>query len=469
MSVLPAPATRDRLLTGVGLAVSIVATGAIIGRVAVYDPTLILGAAQALLWLLLFVWVFRRGALLKVAPALRRLVMGGLGLRVPIVLAHIAIGFWIFGGQVDFLGYFGNASAASIGMFSGDFRRLEFGEDPDLGGWIVTVLYVPIYLLLGASLFGMFLWSAIVGFTGAFFFLRAFESQFGSGRDTRLLALCLFFYPSVAFWSSLLGKDSWMFFFLGLMTYGLTKMLADPRPANIWPLAVGAWFVTMIRPPIGAVIIIGTVTAFLVASRGWMMRLRGPTMILRPIIFIGFGIVLVLGSYAAVIRPLARYGVFGGEHATPIHGLVALGIERHVGGATDDLEEGAGSAVRKGISVNASMRELLLFLPESLVTFFFRPHIFEAHNVLARMAALDSTLLLLLIMARWRHAVAAVRGFGRHPLIAFALVVTALLSVGLSFESNLGTLVRHRVMVMPFLFLLLAGPREQPPVPTERA
>jgi hypothetical protein len=40
----------------------------------------------------------------------------------------------------------------------------------------------------------------------------------------------------------------------------------------------------------------------------------------------------------------------------------------------------------------------------------------------------------------------------------FCLTVFAVGAVALSFNWNLGTLARHRTMVLPFLLILLAGP-----------
>jgi hypothetical protein len=457
VSVLPAPTGTNRFTVAIGVAGLVVIGGVIIGIVSVYDPSLILGAAQATLWLLFFVWVFRRRILHYMpSTALQALVLGGLAIRVPIVLAHLVVGFLLLGGQVDFMGYFGNASAASLGIFSGDYRRLEMGEDPDVGGWIVTVLYVPVYLLLGSSLFGTFLWSAIIGFMGAFFFLRAFLLHFGGGRHTYILGICLFFYPSVAFWSSLLGKDSWMFCFLGVATYGVAKFIKDPNPMKAGAMIFGTGMALAIRPPIGAIIILGLVVCIILGARRWLAELRGAHVIMRLILFVVVGVAIVVGGYAAVLRPLQRYGVVGEEGGSLVQGAVQTALVRHVGGSA---EEG-GTTTEASLSHDAGVREIVLFFPQALLTFFFRPHIFEAHNALALIAGVDSTLLILLILLRRRSIPIALRTAQRRPLIAFALTVTVLLSMGLCFETNLGTVVRHRIMVMPFLFMLLCAPPE---------
>jgi hypothetical protein len=84
--------------------------------------------------------------------------------------------------------------------------------------------------------------------------------------------------------------------------------------------------------------------------------------------------------------------------------------------------------------------------------------IFEAHHSLALFAAFEATFFLGLIIWRWRSLVAAVRLVFSRPLIGFcALTFVSLVSI-LAVESNFGTIVRHRAMVLPFLLIMLAVP-----------
>jgi hypothetical protein len=435
----------------------IVAAGVVVGRVSTYDPTLILGATLAILWGAVFTGIFRYtiGIHLQ-SRMLRRLVLAGLAVRVPIVVAHLVIGLILLGGQVDFIGYFGNAERAAGRLLQGDFSMLAIPEEHDIGGWLATVMFVPIYLILGPSLVGTFVWSAVIGFLGGFFFLRAYHVSFGEIRDSRFYAACLFFYPAVAFWSSLLGKDSWMFFFLGFSTWGFARFLREPRPANALLFAVGAGFVTVLRTPIGAALCVAAVAATLIASRRWMRHIRGAAAILRPIVFVGLGAVILVGGYSAVLGPLRGYGVIGSDSPSALQGMLNLAVSRHVGMVSDSGSAGTGVRISE-----ATVGEALRFLPEALLTFFFRPHLFEAHNALAMIAATDGTLLALVLLFRLKRLVVAVRLAPRTPLIVFALVACGLFSAGLSFESNLGAIVRHRIMVLPFLFLLLSVPREE--------
>lgn len=460
MSV-PAPLTmslRERVTTRTAQVAGIAGVGTIIGWLCTSDLTFVLGGALALLWTGLFGVLFNRLALSRIpSPALRRIIVAGFAVRLPLALAHLAIGLWLMGGRIDSFGYVGSAAGAFNESLQGDFRRF-IPPAGDLGGWLATVMFVPVYVLLGPSLFGTFLWSSIIGFMGGFLFLRAFQIEFGTGDDTRFLATCLFFYPSVAFWSGLLGKDSLMFFFLGLSTYGLVRSLAEPRLRNAVLLCVGMAFVLVIRTPIGVALAVAAMGAALVSLRGWTRRLGGPATMLRPVAYIVLTGVIVSGTYTVVLGGLARHGVLKGESTSPVQALLNLAVERHVGLSTDPTAGATSLSVR---IVEPTITGALRYLPEALLTFLFRPHIFEAHNTVALAAALDGTLLFALILWRWKHLFAAVRAAPRRPLVVYAIAAFMLFSAGLSFEANLGAIVRHRTMVMPFLFILLSVPRQR--------
>ena len=455
MSVIPRVTASDTVRDRLALGAAVMVAGTLIGWAATWDPTMFAGVGLAFVYGALFVGAFQRTVLARVPSAsLRRLMLAGLALRVPIVLSHIGIGIFLLDRKVDFFSYFGTAAAGGLELLQGEFRRFAIPEAHDIGGWLVTVLIVPVYFLLGGNLFGTFLLSAVIGFLGGVLFLRAYQLEFDSPTDERFFARCLFFYPSLAFWSSLLGKDSWVFFFLGLATYGLARFIERPGGGPALSLCLGTGFMLIIRPPIGAAMCVAIVAAGLIASRDWTNQLRGAAAILKPVAFIVLTTLILGGSYYSVIGPLQKYGIFG-ETASPVQGLLNVAVERHVGLSSDP--SAAGSSLKARIETPTTL-EALKYLPEALLTFLFRPHIFEAHNMLAMVAALDSTGLLLIVLWRFRHLLGVLRHIRTRPLVLFALLCFTLFTAGLSFEANFGAIVRHRIMVMPFLFMLLAVP-----------
>jgi len=305
--------------------------------------------------------------------------------------------------------------------------------------------------MAGPGIAGMFVLSGIIGFLGSYLFLRAFEIEFrfDGGRDKRFLALSLFLLPSLAYWAILLGKDSWIFLFLGWASYAFANLLKRFRLRYLLGLLASVGAITLSRPPVGAVL------AFTVGV-AWLAKRdqRGPAAILRPLrysilpVVIGGIMIAVFSSY------IARYG-FVQEEASLIKGALEVGMYKHVGLSTDAV----GSGLALGIT-EASVGGVLGYIPFGMFTFLFRPLIFEAHNALALAAALESTFFLALVFWRFRNLVAAVKSVFSRPFVAFCAITFSLLTAMLSLESNFGVIVRHRTMVLPFLLILLAVPRK---------
>jgi hypothetical protein len=103
-----------------------------------------------------------------------------------------------------------------------------------------------IYAVTGPSTRCGFVACSWIGFWGLYLFGRAFRiampEQHGRGY-ARLL-----FMPSVVFWTSVIGKEAWTVFSLGLGALGVARTLAGPRRVGI-PLALtGAGLAVLARP-----------------------------------------------------------------------------------------------------------------------------------------------------------------------------------------------------------------------------
>lgn len=97
-------------------------------------------------------------------------------------------------------------------------------------------------------------------------------------------------------------------------------------------------------------------------------------------------------------------------------------------------------------------------LPLVAGSVLFRPHLLEAHNRQALVAAAEGTFLLALSLARVRWAAAALGSSPRQPYVVFVVGTTAALIAYLSRVANFGMLVRQRVAVLPFYVVLLSIP-----------
>jgi hypothetical protein len=101
-------------------------------------------------------------------------------------------------------------------------------------------------------------------------------------------------------------------------------------------------------------------------------------------------------------------------------------------------------------------------LPIAIVTVLFRPHVLEANNAQALIAAAEGTFLLLLSIVRLPSILAAIRSMRRQSYVAFAFFFSGLFIVAFSGVANFGTLARERVQLLPlYLVLLFAVPPER--------
>jgi len=367
-----------------------------------------------------------------------RVMLIGLFIRFGMAFVHLAVGFWFYGGQLDFPGVHSTAVRVGRSLLEG---HLEYPE-------ITRFLSGLFYLMAGPGIVGMFLLSGVIGFLGSYLFLRAFDLEFPYNylRDKRFLALSLFLLPSLAYWTTLLGKDSWFFLFLGWASYAVANLLQRFRLRYLSGLAVSVVVIALSRPPVGAVVALAVGCAWLLKEQ------RGPAATLRPLRLTIYPVILAGIMIGLFSHYLAQYKHVIAD-ASFVEAALKVGEFKHVGLSTD----AGGSSLSVGI-LDSSVGGVLGYIPLGMFTFLFRPLVFEAHNALALAAALESTLFLVLVVLRFRSLVAAMRSVFIRPFVGYCAVTFFLLTGMLSLEGNFGVIVRHRTMVLPFLLILLAVP-----------
>lgn len=428
-----------------------------IGIAAAVIPDVLQGSVLAAFWgALLARWLYQQSVGMQREQWISWIMIVGLLYRIPMVLGHLAIAYWFYGTGLDFVTYFREAVEVGQQMSHGNFERIGLLASDQPGARSMETIFhllALFYFLIGESLVGFFALSGIMGFLGSLLFLKAFETEFPAVREARFLSICLFFFPSLAFWTSLLGKDSWMYFFIGWTTFSAARLSKRYSPWYFLGVLVGLTLVTVIRPPIGIAMAASVGFAALVSVGGRLGEGKSAAM-LRPIAYVCLAL-LMAGLFIGVSSQTRLYDKFG-QDADFVEGLRDFAIDYHIGLRTDR----GGASTVEGLAIDEkSTAAVAQFLPLAVFTFLFRPLVFEAHNAVALLASIDGTLLLMLISWRLRYLGYAVRLLGRSPVVVFCWTAFFLLTLGLSFETNLGVIVRHRTMVLPFLFILLAVPR----------
>lgn len=273
---------------------------------------------------------------------------------------------------------------------------------------------------LGLSLLGGFLVFNIFGTIG----LQAFDACLriatqGKTRNTKNLATLIVFLPSVSFWSSAIGKDS-----LSFMAASLALWASLSLGRRWWLMVFSVTVMLLARPHIAAMMVMAWAFAVLVSSKLSLGKRAS--------------LALVSSIAVAIILPFAlRYAGVGET-------IDAVNLAEYVEQRQSYNTEGGG-----GVDI-ASMS-----LPMKLITYMFRPFIFEVNSAFTLAAAIDNLILLYLFIMGSRSVFFRKKsglGESRSFMLAYSLLTWITLSMT---TANLGIALRQKWMFAPFLIFLL--------------
>jgi hypothetical protein len=267
---------------------------------------------------------------------------------------------------------------------------------------------------------------ALIGLVGVYLFYRA--AVLASGRDRPALLLVLGLFPSILFWSTILGKDPVMLMGVGVYTLGAVH----------WARG---------RPRVGSMLLLAGLGVAL-AIRFWMV----PIMLLPLLPLVVTRRASRLTRFGMVTAGLAAIALLAGRFAR----------ELQLSGLADVLS--AANSLSSGMAVGGSAQQLpfdvttpagfAAFLPLGVFTALFRPLPFEAHNLFAMLAAVEgSVLLILLVVALLRLRRVGLGDPVVRWAVSFVVIWSGVYSI-LSYQ-NLGAAVRFRLQILPILLLVL--------------
>jgi hypothetical protein len=378
---------------------------------------------------------FARQARREHDDRLAQLLLLALALKLLGAVVRYWVAYHIYDGRIDAGEY--HLTGAQLAM---QFRAGEF--DTHFVGSLSGTNFISfftglLYTITGPSIYAGFLLFSWLAFWGMFLIYRAFVIVIPDGNK-RSYARLLFFLPSMLYWPSSIGKEAWMLFTLGLVAFGLARMLTTRAWRGLVIAAVGLWLGTLVRPHVAGMAALGLVVAYLLARPPRRLGALGPVVKLLASVVLLVGAFMLLGKTASYLRE--------------------KGIEPQ-DGVNSVLGESARRTGQGGSSFQVDVRgPSLSNFPVAAVTILFRPFLFEAHNAQAGVTALESTVILCLVITRRRAVWRAIRHPRRRPYVAFILVYSALFVFAFSTIANFGILARERTQLLPFFLVLLAIP-----------
>jgi len=380
--------------------------------------------------------IIRRVAILEGHPWLVGVMTVSLILHLMAAPAQIFVVDHFYHGVADWLRY-DNQGAG----LSGSFRHFDFTlANGHLRGIVndgsVSIAAGMVFTLVGTNPLAAFLVFSWLAFLGTVFFFRAFALTF-AGADHRRYAYLLFFLPSMIFWTADVSKEAIMMLSLGVLAYGAAKILARRR-GGYTLVIVGVAVGILIRPNELLMVAAGFTVALILASAGARRPGAGGHRVLT-IAF--FGTLLAVSVYLT------------------LHYL-------HSSGGSLSLQQVQQNNVANGGSGGIPYSTSLLTYWRDIYVILFDPLPINFHGLGEMIAALENTVILVLVVASWRQLQIV-------PRASFArayVMMCAIYSVGFIYAfaalGNLGLITRERTLLFPFLLVLLCIPRAkrgQPP------
>ncbi|MGH8883797.1 MAG: hypothetical protein ACRDYX_01205 [Egibacteraceae bacterium] len=423
---------RDQTLTVAGLGGIALAVAAAIWATSHLSYDIWGGLVVAPVLLALSLPLVARVARVEPDPRVVRLVMWGLVFKLAASFGRYLLTFALYD-RADAVAY-SQAGAALAGLFRQGIFVFDLGK-PLMGTGFIEVVTGVVYTFTGPTLLGGFLVFSWLAYWGLYCFYRAFRIAYPDGDGVRY-ALLLFFLPSLLFWPSSLGKESWMLFTLGVSTYGIARVLTH-RASGYPLLCLGLLGVTMVRPHMSALLCCGMVFGYLARRSPAERSHFGP--VTRVV-----GMAVLLALSVVIITQAERFfGVEGQGTAESVDTVLAYTQQQSTQGGS----EYETAPVRSPIA-----------LPAAIVTVLFRPFPFEARNAQSLIASAEGLALLGLVAISLPRLATLLSQLRRNPYLIFAALYSLLFIVAFSHVGNFGILTRQRAQLFPLALVFLALP-----------
>lgn len=365
--------------------------------------------------------------------ALYRLMVIALLVKFLGAMVRYYVAFDVYGGVADAAGYHDAGIRIAEGFRAGEF---DTGLDSLSDTNFIRFLTGIVYTVIGDTGLGGFFVFAWLGFWGQYFFYRAFRLGVPEGKVSQY-AKMVFFLPSLVFWPSSIGKEAWMMFALGLAAFGAARLLTGRFWRGLVVAGIGMWLAAVVRPHVAGLMAVALAAGYLVRPS------RSEHGAFRPVTkAVGLAAVTIV-AFVLVLRTddfLERSAI------------------RTEQGVTAVLRETSERTAVGGSKFAPSILESPSRAPVAVATVLFRPFFFEAHNIQAAFAAIETTFLLGLCLLRIPWIMAALRSIRRQPYLAVALAYTGLFVLAFSGFANFGLLARERAQLLPIFVALLCVP-----------
>jgi hypothetical protein len=298
--------------------------------------------------------------------------------------------------------------------------------------WLTGLIYAPFE---PSSLGGFWIFASFA-FFGQMFMYAGFRT-FTAPPAWRRYAILVFFWPTLIYWPSSLGKEALLIFLIGLATWATARLYRQFKIAWLIPIGAAVGVAGLIRIHVAA-LLVGAILAGMVFSRGP----RGTAAGFRRIALVALGLAAM---FPLVLGVAQQFGVsfeggFSLEDLDPAFSDIETRTQTGGSAVTDT------GAIRSPADV-----------PGAILKVLFRPLPNEVANLQTALAAFEGVLLMGLLF--WRGP-QIFKNF-RRVMVWPYLMMSAIYTVGFVFAwsaiNNLGIMTRQRSLLLPILFAFIVG------------
>ncbi len=372
-------------------------------------------------------------------PDLARLLMWGMIATIAGALVRYFFVTVIYEDSADAGKYSFAAGQLARLMKQGTFTSVPPGlESFPAESQRIGLVLAFVYLVTGTSRWAGSMVFAWFAFGGRLLMWRALRRAVPEADDKRYLLLLLFF-PSLVFWPSSIGKEALMILALGVVSYAAAQLLSERVSASSIALFVaGLAGLLFIRPHLAAIGVGALGVASLVGTLGGLGK--GARLKSTAVRVVALAVLVV--AAAVVFSQTAKFFGASGED----------------GGVAEVLDSTLKQTSIGGSAFDAPAVTSPLDIPWAFVTVIFRPFLWEASGASTLVAALESVVLLGLIVTGWRRLVGGLKLSLRRPYLVFVLTFTGAFVMAFSYIGNFGILARQRSIMLALVFVFLATP-----------
>ena len=334
-------------------------------------------------------------------------------------------------------------------LWSESGLSIQPGSDMERNFFLVRVASVIYPLAFGRYLLICFGF-CVISTIGVFKLYQVMTKVYHSPKYKKAIAFCLLFIPTATFYTSPIYKETLVYAFMGFLAVNIYNIYTNKKKGiNILLLLMVTLFILLVKPYTIYALSFALGMSVLIY---YLAKLQNDHIFKK---FLGF--LIITGVMLFVLYLVNSYDDFILDFVDTSNFYQEL---YNAGEAGSSFEIG---------QIETSFAGLIKKAPLAFYTTYFRPHIWEAGNAFLLFNAIESFMVLALVIFTFIKRLRSINQFFKESILAKVILYYCILMgilIGLT-TFNFGTIVRYKATAMPlfcmmwFLILLHSGPKKR--------